>query len=155
MKLIIAGSRNFNDYVYLQGYMATAIPPWHKITEVVSGGASGADSLGEQWAKLNGIPVKVFNAEWERLGKRAGPIRNAEMSVYGEGLIAFWDGESKGTKHMIDLAARKGMWIAVVRTDIPWSKEFHSYIHQGKTIKTPKLNNVTYYNEKRYDDVCF
>lgn len=147
MKLIIAGSRDFTDFSYLQGYMATAIPPWIKITEVVSGGARGADSMGEEWAKLHSIPVKVFEAEWDRLGKRAGPIRNAEMSVYGEGLIAFWDGKSTGTKNMIDLAVQKGIWTAVVRIDIPWSKEFYTFVHLGKTIKSPKLNNVTYYNE--------
>ena len=59
---------------------------------MVCGVANGADKLGEKWAIKNSIPVKYFAARWELYGKSAGYIRNADMSVYGEALIAFWDG---------------------------------------------------------------
>jgi hypothetical protein len=137
MKVIIAGGRDFTDWDMFQGYMST-LPPWVGIDEVVSGGASGADALGEQWAQLHGKPCKVFHAEWDRLGKRAGPIRNAEMSIYGNGLIAFWDGKSKGTQHMIKMMVDAGKWTYVVRTDIPWNREWNG--------SSPILNNVEVYN---------
>lgn len=88
----------------------------NKITEVVSGTANGADSLGEQWAQKNGIPVQRFPADWKSLGNSAGYIRNKTMSVYCDGAIGLWDGESKGTKHMIKLIrdSKKPFFINVV-----------------------------------------
>ena len=147
MKVIICGGRNFTDYQYLNAYVKM-VPPWIEITEVVSGHADGADTLGEQWATKNNIPLKIFPADWERLGRRAGPIRNIEMSKYAEGCIAFWNGTSTGTKHMIDTAIKAGLWTYVIRTDIPWCKQFRTSVHLSKTIKEPILNNVEIYNEK-------
>jgi hypothetical protein len=147
VKVIICGGRNFTDYQYLNAYVKM-VPPWIEITEVVSGHADGADTLGEQWATKNNIPLKIFPADWERLGRRAGPIRNIEMSKYAEGCIAFWNGTSTGTKHMIDTAIKAGMWTYVIRTDIPWCKQFRTSVHLSKTVKEPILNNVEIYNEK-------
>ena len=138
-KVIIAGSRDFTDWDYLAGYLAT-LPPWLEITEVVSGGAPGADTLGEEWAGLHNHPVKRFPADWARHGKKAGPIRNAEMGVYADGLIAFWDGQSRGTEHMIQYMKQNGKWTYVVRTDIPWCKEFKN--------GWPVLNNTEYTQER-------
>lgn len=98
MKMIIAGGRDFNHW----GSFFTVVNQWKFIiTEVVCGDAAGADSLGASWAQKNNIPVKHFTANWEMYGKTAGHIRNAEMAEYADGLIAFWDGKSKGTKNMI------------------------------------------------------
>ena len=105
MKVIIAGSRTFNNRKYLYG----VLDEFHKdtpITEVVCGGARGADELGRCWADRNRITVTSFNADWEKFGKSAGFIRNCEMGEYADFLIAFWDGKSKGTKHMIDYMKR-------------------------------------------------
>lgn len=101
MKTIIAGSRSITNINILQ--QALEKIDW-KITEVVSGGARGADYLGEVYARDFGIPIKRFLAEWNRYGKSAGYKRNLEMAQYSDALIALWDGESRGTKHMIDLA---------------------------------------------------
>jgi len=109
MKTIIAGSRNFNDYELLY-----QICEDEKITEVVSGTARGADLLGERYAKENEIPIKRFPANWNEYGKSAGYKRNAEMAKYAEALIAFWDGESKGTKHMVDLAKQHNLKVHIV-----------------------------------------
>jgi len=99
MKTIIAGGRNFYDY----GFMCESVEPnLSRITEIVSGGAKGADSLGESFAQNNKIPVKKFPANWDLHGKYAGHVRNKQMADYADALIAFWDGESKGTKNMID-----------------------------------------------------
>ncbi len=145
MRAIIAGSRDFSDYSYFKAYLAM-LPPWVEIKEVVSGGARGPDTLAIRWAKEKNKACKIFNADWDRLGKKAGPIRNAEMSVYADALIAFWDGQSSGTNHMIKLMIDKGAWTCVVRTDIPWNKEYTTHTHEFKTFKQPLLNNVTIYN---------
>lgn len=85
---------------------------------VISGHASGADSLGEKFAADHNLQCELFPADWEHHGKAAGPIRNAEMADASDALIAFWDGQSRGTKSMIDLAKRKGLQVAIVRFDL-------------------------------------
>lgn len=80
---------------------------------MVSGGASGVDLYGEKWARKNDIPIKRFPADWAKYGKRAGLIRNVEMANYADGLIAIWDGQSRGTKHMIDVAKDKGLVVYI------------------------------------------
>lgn len=101
MKTIIAGSRTINDPKLV--HQAVKDCNWD-ITEVVCGGAKGIDSLGAEWAKANNIPIKLFPADWNTFGKRAGIIRNLEMACYADALIAIWDGHSRGTLHMITAA---------------------------------------------------
>ena len=110
MRYIIAGGREFSDYALMESSLKNIM-----IDEVVSGGASGADNLGERYAKDHRLELTVFPAEWDKYGRSAGYRRNAKMAEYADALVAFWDGESKGTKHMIDIALEKGMWIKVVR----------------------------------------
>lgn len=88
------------------------------LTEIVSGGARGVDRLGERWAKRQGISLRKFTADWAEYGKKAGILRNITMAEYADALIAFWDGRSRGTKHMISEAKRRGMpyWIVSVNT---------------------------------------
>jgi hypothetical protein len=107
MKTIIAGSRN----IWLTTDMFSDIIekcPW-QITEVVSGTAIGVDTYGENWAKASNIPIRRYPANWDKHGKKAGIIRNIEMAEYAEALFAIWDGESKGTKHMIEYADKNNM----------------------------------------------
>lgn len=111
MRLIIAGSREFNNYRLLDDSLS---PIAQYITEVICGGARGADELGRQWAITNNIPVKMFPADWKKYGKSAGYKRNAEMANYATALVAFWDGTSRGTKHMIDLANKKEISVIVI-----------------------------------------
>lgn len=110
MKTIIAGSRTINSPVPVCEAMNES---GFTITEVVSGGARGADLYGELLARHNGIPIKRFTAEWNRLGKGAGCIRNNQMAEYADALIAVWDGKSKGTAHMIRAAGSKGLKVYV------------------------------------------
>ena len=104
MKTIIAGSRDITDYTEVVAAVAAA--PW-EITEVISGGARGADSLGEEFADQNNLPLRIKPADWNRFGRSAGPIRNQEMAEIGEALIAIWDGRSRGTAHMISCMEKK------------------------------------------------
>lgn len=113
MKVIVAGSRDFKDYKLLCESLDFYLSRQTDI-EIVSGCARGADSLAIQYANERGYPVKKFPANWDLYGKSAGYRRNAEMAEYADALVAFWDGKSKGTKHMIDLAEDKGLAVRTV-----------------------------------------
>ena len=117
MKWIVAGSRTFDDYKLLSDEL-DKVNNLFGISEIVSGTARGADSLGEKFAKDHNLPCELHPADWDKHGKAAGPIRNAEMAEVSDALIAFWDGQSRGTKSMIDLAKRKGLQVAIVRYDL-------------------------------------
>jgi hypothetical protein len=112
MKVIIAGSRDFNDYEYLKARLDTLLQKVKGI-EVISGTAAGADTLGERWAWEKGYKVYRYIPDWPRYGKRAGFLRNEAMARDGDALVAFWDGKSKGTKMMIDIATKKGLKVKV------------------------------------------
>lgn len=103
-RVIIAGSRNYEDYENLKKVCNFMLCNKKEI-EIVSGTAKGADKLGEQYAVEKGYKVNYFPADWSK-GKSAGYIRNELMAQNADALIAFWDGESRGTKHMIDLAKK-------------------------------------------------
>lgn len=105
LKVIIAGSRGFNDFDLLKSFCDSTLKGRSGI-EVVSGNANGADKLGERYAEERGFPVKRFIADWGKFGLAAGPKRNAQMAEYGDILIAFWDGKSAGTRSMIRLAKK-------------------------------------------------
>lgn len=119
-RIIVAGSRNCNDYKlisevlnkYIRYCAENGIKP-----EFVSGGCRGVDTLAERFCKLHNYPIKVFNADWATYGKRAGYLRNKQMAEYaaetGGSLIAFWDGKSRGTKMMIELAESEGLAVNV------------------------------------------
>ena len=111
MKLIIAGSREgftYGDVVEAFDSLIDTV-----ISEIVSGGARGVDRFGEQLAKARGIPLNVKPANWDKYGKSAGYIRNKEMAEYADALLALWDGESRGTKHMIDLAKKNNLKVHI------------------------------------------
>lgn len=114
LKVIVAGSRGFDDYELLQDRLDFYLV-YQSDVEIVSGTARGADQLGERYAFERGYAVKQFPADWDTYGKSAGYRRNAEMAEYADAAIIFWDGKSRGSKHMIDLAKAKGLRVRVVR----------------------------------------
>jgi len=114
MKVIIAGSRNIEgEAVIKEAVKASGF----KIDEVVSGCARGVDTYGENWAIYNGIPVKRFVPDWTWYGKKAGILRNNQMAEYADALIAIWDGSSRGTKHMIEAAKKRGLKVYIFNTN--------------------------------------
>lgn len=123
MKVIIAGGRDFTNLMKLIETVQLWIKERGPITEVVSGGARGADRTGEAWARRNGVEIKRMPAEWDKYKNAAGPIRNRQMAEYADGLIAFWDGESHGTKNMIAEATKLKLPV-VVTTYTPPISEF-------------------------------
>ena len=115
-RVVIAGGRTFDDYTLLESsclfYLQNKLKT-HKVV-IVSGHASGADSLGERFATEHGLECELHPADWKRHGRAAGPIRNKEMAECSDALIAFWDGKSKGTRSMIELAKRNGLDVKTV-----------------------------------------
>lgn len=112
MKVVIAGTRYkdkenreiFDDYnLVVQAVQRSGF----NITEVVSGCAIGADRLGEKWAINNSVPIKEMPADWNRYGNSAGPLRNKAMAEYADAAIVIWDGESRGSRNMIENMIRK------------------------------------------------
>lgn len=117
MKIIIAGGRDFKDYFLLEKECDRIIGNYPDMITIVSGAARGADSLGEQYALFNNYFIERYPADWDRYGKAAGYRRNEQMAQNADVLIAFWDGQSKGTKHMIDLAKTYELKVFVIRYD--------------------------------------
>jgi hypothetical protein len=140
VKTIIAGSRGISgteealDAIFKScGWV---------ISEVVSGTARGVDKLGEEWAERKGIPVKRFPADWNKHGKSAGYLRNVEMGEYADALLALWDGESRGTKHMIDIMNKLGKPVKLVivtdeEGEVKASKIMQSISHWGMFSVAP------------------
>lgn len=109
MRTIIAGSRTIRSLDLVREATYQALFRWRiPISEVVSGTAYGVDKLGETVAQSLQVPVKKFPAPWDMHGKMAGPIRNREMADYADALIAVWDGQSRGTEHMIKCMEKHG-----------------------------------------------
>lgn len=112
-RVIIAGGRLFDDYIYLKESMDYLLQNINDEIIVVCGKARGADTLGEKYAKERGYVINYFPADWDRHGKAAGYIRNEEMAKNADALVAFWDGKSRGTKNMIELANQYGLRVRV------------------------------------------
>lgn len=120
IKLIVAGGRDFNNYSLMDRSINNLIFDVlgfvsKEQVEIVSGGAIGADNLGEWYARKNDLQLKVFKPDWDRYSKAAGFIRNVQMADYADMLIAFWDGKSRGTEHMIQTMKRKEKYYKVIK----------------------------------------
>lgn len=109
MRTIIAGSRHYGFFTDQDRWVLSLLD----ISEVVCGGATGADECGRRWAVDHQIPVRMFPADWATHKKAAGPIRNKQMAAYSHQLVAFWDGRSRGTGNMIAVARRYGLDVLV------------------------------------------
>lgn len=124
--VIIAGTRTFDDYELLKEKCDKWLKYGHPNDLVIlSGGAKGADKLGERYAKERNLNLEIYPANWEKYGKSAGIKRNIQMGNNADILIAFWDGKSRGTKHMIDYA-NKQEFTTVVVIDYEENLEYYS-----------------------------
>lgn len=98
--VLIAGSRDFEDYRTAKKYIDFCLENIRKQYKIIiiSGGANGADKLGERYAHENRMKCIYYYPDWEKYGKSAGPRRNSEMVKKADYVICFWDGESRGTR---------------------------------------------------------
>jgi len=116
-KLIVAGSRDFNDIERCEEEVKAFFHEFIKDRPlvIVSGTARGADRCGEVVASRHPeIVLKQFPADWAKHGKSAGYRRNSLMADYADGLLALWDGTSRGTGHMISIAKAAGLQVKIV-----------------------------------------
>ena len=110
MILAIVGSQTFQDYALLCRVVGQVKG---EVSVIVSGGAIGADTLAERYAGEHGITMRVYPADWILHGKSAGFRRNQTIVHHADAVIAFWDGQSPGTKHTIRLARLAGVPVYV------------------------------------------
>jgi hypothetical protein len=125
-KVLVCGTRTFKDYDLLKEkldiYLFLLTDPI-----IVTGGQKlwdhfeqdyvGADRLAEKYATRNMFLLRIFHADWNKLGKKAGPIRNSEMAKHADLCVAFWDGKSRGTADMIHKMRKRGKPVKIVRFD--------------------------------------
>ena len=120
MKIAIAGSRDYTNYDEASKYIDMCIRELAEDKDIIilSGRCRGADLLGERYANEHGYKTELFPARWDRYGKTAGIIRNKEMVNAADCIICFWDGKSKGTGALINLAqkAEKTVFMKMVHT---------------------------------------
>lgn len=115
-RVIIAGGRHFNNYPMLSNYADKLLERRRAAGDdivIISGHCYGTDLLGERYARERGYRLEIFEAKWSVYGPAAGPKRNAEMAEHADALIAMWDGQSRDTKSMIEIARAKGLAVRV------------------------------------------
>lgn len=134
-RFCVIGSRSMNNYYIVYTYLKQYIP---KNAIIVSGGAKGVDMLAEVYAEMNGHPCEVYEAQWDRFGREAGMIRNIEMIRNSDHVIAFWDGKSPGTQHMIAESRKRGRNVVVVD------------VTEEDTVK-PHPGRVVHVNKEEFD----
>lgn len=115
IRVVVAGTRTFTDRDLLFSTLDKHFGKCLSRVVVVSGAAAGADSLGEAWAAERGVRCERYPADWDRYGKRAGYLRNSQMADVAGYAIVFWDGKSKGSENMVNIAISKGLWVKVVK----------------------------------------
>lgn len=121
MRVLVCGDRDWfhSGMVYAALDALRAVEP---DLEVISGMARGADTHAARWAERNSVPLHAFYADWNRLGKRAGPIRNQQMLAEGDPqiVLAFHDDleNSKGTKDMVERARRARIPVRLIRSSV-------------------------------------
>jgi hypothetical protein len=112
MNLAVVGSRSFRDKARMFSVLDALRP---EIKSIISGGAQGADCMAEEWAKERGVPFQSFPADWATYGKMAGFLRNVDMVLAADAVLAFWDGWSRGTRHTIELAEKRKKPVTIIR----------------------------------------
>ena len=120
MKVAVIGSRTFKDLDLLSRVLDKLpdyIPNYSKIDLIISGGATGADKLAEQYSLTNKIPAKIFLPDYIRFGRGAPLKRNIQIVELADVIVAFWNGESTGTAHAIKEGLSRDKLVVVVDPD--------------------------------------
>lgn len=121
-RVIVAGSRTIDDYDFVKKKLDILLKRKKNVV-IICGMARGADQLGERYAKENDLEIEYYPADWDKYGKSAGYIRNKQMARNADALIAFWDGVSKGTKNMIEIARKDDLPIRTCLMEIKEEEE--------------------------------
>ena len=116
-RVIVAGSRKWVNHEFVEAYLKVYLAQFAEVT-IITGMAMGPDRFAYEYALKHDIPYEEYPAAWDNHGKSAGSIRNTSMALAGTHLIVFWDGVSKGTKNMIDIATKRGLDVTVILRDL-------------------------------------
>lgn len=151
MKVIIAGGRDYNNFQVVEDAVLAhvwtaldelaqpgqrAIDVMRDQVEIIQGGARGADALGKRFAEKYGLQTRVFKADWDTHGKKAGMLRNVQMAEQSTDLVAFWDQQSRGTKNMLQEARKRNLHVTMVDTreavvsNIEWETELKRVVKE-------------------------
>lgn len=126
VRIVVCGTRAYDDETHVFKALDQLTRKWNKEDiAIVTGGAEGPDKIAEQWSFKRMVTRVIFHADWQKYGKQAGMIRNSEMAKYGTHCVAFWDGESVGTRDMIRKAKKQGLKVKII--DIAEKDEFWSH----------------------------
>lgn len=98
MKIVVAGNRTYKNHQHVYDVLNSIV---QKSDIILHGGARGVDAVASTWARTHGIACQTVEADWDKFGPAAGRLRNQQMALRADALIAFWDGESPGTGNMI------------------------------------------------------
>lgn len=114
-RIVVAGCRNYENYAEASAYISSCIAKIQTEDTLIflSGGCRGADQIGERYAEEHGYALELYPAQWERYGRRAGPVRNRTMAEQGDYFICFWDGKSRGTGSLIRYAQKLNKPVSV------------------------------------------
>ena len=113
-KIAVGGSRSIESYELVASVLDQLLMPGDI---VLSGNAPGADRLGERYAQEHGMEFKIIPSEWEKHGLKATMMRNEVLLKAADCVILFWDGQSEGSRHMIEISKRAKKLLAEVRPD--------------------------------------
>lgn len=108
MKVLVCGGRNYRAEISMC-IMLNWLHAACNFSQLIHGGAAGADRMAGEWARRHDVPVRIFCADWKRFGLKAGPLRNQEMLDCGKSelVVAFPGG--RGTADMVARAERAGI----------------------------------------------
>jgi len=113
-RVAVGGSRSIESYELVQGVLKYLLVDGDV---VLSGNAPGADRLGERYAGESGLEMKIIPSEWEKHGLKATMMRNEVLLRSADFVINFWDGQSEGSRHMLEISRRAKKLLAEVRLD--------------------------------------
>lgn len=120
-RILICGDRTWNDVHTIDVYISK-LP---KNTVIIHGACRGADTIAGERAKIHGLPVFPFPANWRKYGRKAGPIRNQNMIDNGKPclVVAFHNNlfESKGTKDMIKRALKASIPVIILSSGVNYN----------------------------------
>ncbi|MGL5711555.1 MAG: DUF2493 domain-containing protein [Paraclostridium sp.] len=111
MKILVSGGRDFKDKLLLEKTLSAAFNPSDIL---ITGGATGADKLAENFANKNNIEAKIFYPQYKIWGKIAPLMRNSEMIKECDEVIAFWDRKSRGTKYTIENSIKNNKKVNII-----------------------------------------
>ena len=117
LKCAIVGGRDFDDYEFMRKVLNEKFDNISFVEAIVSGGAKGADTLAERYAKELGLPMIVYKPDYKRYGRGAALVRNTQIIENSDVVHAFWDGKSNGTRDAINKAQKMGKTLYVFRYD--------------------------------------